>query len=71
MSESLLPGNRPITGDELRLIRDMHASGRSLDDIARAVPNLAADHVEATNRLAGLLAPARKPVPKQWQGRRR
>lgn len=71
MSASIIPGDRTITADEMRLIRDMHAAGRSLDDIADVVPGIAATHTDAVNRLASMLSPPRRAPKKTWHGRGR
>jgi hypothetical protein len=71
MSSSVLPGERDITADEMRLIRDMKASGRSLDDIAITVGSLAPTHAEAVNRLAAMLAPKRSSPVRTAPPRRR
>jgi homoserine trans-succinylase len=69
--ESVIPGERPITAEEMRLIRDMKAAGRSLDDIAITIGNLAPSHTETVNRLASMLAPKRQAPGRPFTPRRR
>ena len=65
MSESLIPGERPITADELRLIREMASAGRSAEEIAARIGNV------ETIRIAAMIAPKRPAPRKAWNGRRR
>lgn len=62
--ESIIPGERPITADELRLIRDMASAGRSADEIAARIGNI------EPIRIAAMIAPKRPPPKKTWRKRR-
>jgi hypothetical protein len=65
IGESIIPGERPITADEMRVIRDMAEAGRSAEDIAARIGN-----VEPI-RIAAMIAPKRPAARKAWKGRRR
>lgn len=64
MSESIIPGERAITVDEMRMVRDMAQAGRNAEQIAAHLPGVDPD------RIAALLAPKRPTPKKQWKGRR-
>jgi hypothetical protein len=68
---SILPGERDLSPDEVQRIREMRAAGRSLEAIARSLPDLAPSQDEAVMRLAALLAPKRPPPARPaWKGRK-
>ncbi len=71
MSSSIIPGERDITADEMKRIRDLRESGRSLEDIAILIGNLAPTHDGAVNRLAKLLSPPRFSTARPSPRRRR
>lgn len=71
MSDSIIPGERRITADEMKRIRDLRESGRSLPDIALIIGNLAPNHGDAVNRLAKLLSPPRFSTARPSPRRRR
>jgi hypothetical protein len=71
VTESVLPDERRITDDEMRLIHDMKNAGRSLDDIASTVRNLAPTHDLAVMRLASMLGPKRGAPVRTYTPRRR
>lgn len=62
--ESIIPGERPLTVEDLTLIRDMHQAGRSADEIAARVGGV--DPV----RIAAMVAPQRPTPKKVWRKRR-
>lgn len=64
IGESVIPGDRPLSMDELRLIQDMARAGRPADEIAARLGNV------DPNRIAAMIAPKRHVPKKQWKGRR-
>lgn len=64
MSEGIIPGERTLDMDEMRVIQDMHQAGRTAEDIAARIGGV--DPI----RIAALLAPKRPVARKVWKGRR-
>lgn len=62
--ESIIPGERSLSEDEVRLIRNMAAAGRKADEIAARIGNV------DVNRIAAMIAPRRFAPKKAWKGRR-
>jgi hypothetical protein len=62
-AESIIPGERTLSGDEMRLIQDMHQAGRTPEDIAARIGG-----VEPV-RIAALVAPKRPTPKKVWRRR--
>lgn len=63
--ESIIPGQRPITVEEMRMVRDMAQAGRSPAEIAARLPGVDED------RIAALLAPKRTAPIRSFTPRRR